>query len=246
MKRFIFLVILSLFITPAVAQTETLRLATLDWAPYVGQSLKNKGFNAEIVTEAFKRAGHDVKIDFVAWDTAIEEAKKGNYDGVFPEYYSKERARDFVYSYFFSNSLLVFYKRSSSIITYKTLKDLTPYRIGTVKGYINTDEFDGATYLKKVEADSDEENIRRLAKGELDLIVIDKLVAQHLIKNRVPEAVGKIEAMDPPLIIHQLFVILPKRNPASEKRAKEFNKAYESMDRDGTIKDIMSRSGLAK
>lgn len=246
MGRFIITVALACILVPAAAGAETLRLATLDWEPYVGQTLRDKGFNAEIVTEAFKRAGYQVKIDFLPWDTAIEEAKKGAYDGVFPEYYSKERSQDFVYTYFFSNSLLVFYKRTGSAVTYKALKDLSPYRIGTVRGYINTEEFDNATYLKKVEADSDEENLRKLAKDELDLIVVDKLVAQHLIRTRVTEAAGRIEPMDPPLTIHNLFVILPKKNPASEKRARAFNGAFESMEKDGTVKVIMGRSGLVK
>lgn len=235
-----------LLLVPCIASSETLRVATLDWEPYVGQSLKNKGFNAEIVTEAFKRAGYQVKIDFMSWDKAIEEAKKGNYDAVFPEYYSKERAQDFVYSYFFSNSLLVFYKKASSNITYKTLRDLAPYKIGVVKGYINTDEFDNATYLTKVESDSDEENLHKLLKGEVDLIVIDKLVAQHLIKTKIPEASGKIKDIEPPLTIHNLFVIFPKKIPASGKRASDFNKAFESMEKDGTVKAIMQRSGLMK
>lgn len=246
MSRFIFMAVMAVFIIPSTATAETLRLATLDWEPYVGQTLKNRGFNAQIVTEAFKRAGYQVTIEFMPWDKAIEEAKKGAYDGVFPEYYSKERSLDFVYTYFFSSSLLVFCKRSSSAITYKTLKDLAPYRIGIVKGYINTEEFDNATYLKKIEADSDEENIRRLARGELDLIVIDKLVAQYLVKTKVPEAAGEIEAMEPPLAIHKLFVVLPKKIPLSEKRAREFNKAFESMEKDGTVKAIMSGSGLMK
>lgn len=246
MRRFIFMAVLAVFTVPSTATTETLRLATLDWEPYVGHTLENGGLCAQIVTEAFKRAGYQVTIEFMPWDKAIEEAKKGTYDGVLPEYYSKERSLDFVYSYFFSNSLLVFCKRSSSAITYKTLKDLAPYRIGTVKGYINTEEFDNATYLRKIEAESDEENIRRLARGELDLVVIDKLVAQHLVKTKVPEAAGKIESMEPPLMIHRLFVVLPKKIPLSEKRAKEFNKALESMEKDGTVKAIMSGSGLMK
>ncbi len=115
-----------------------------------------------------------------------------------------------------------------------------------VKGYINTDEFDKASYLKKLEVETDEENLRRLIKGEFDLIVIDKLVAQYIIKTKIPEASGKLDSIEPPLIIHPLFVVFPKKLPASEKRAKEFNKAYESMEKDGSIKPIMVKSGLAK
>lgn len=226
---------------------QTLRLATLDWEPYVGQTLKDKGFNTAIVTEAFRRAGYQVKIDFLPWDKAIEEAKKGAYDAVYPEYYSKERAQDFEYSYFFSNSLLVFYKKAQANITYKNLRDLATYRIGVVKGYINTDEFDNATYLKKVECESDEDNLRKLLKGEVDLIVIDKLVAQYLIDTKIPEAKGKLAPLEPPLTIHNLFVIFPKsKNPASKKLATEFNRAFESMDKDGTVKAIMRATGLVK
>jgi polar amino acid transport system substrate-binding protein len=246
MRQIVLLVALAFFFMVGASQAETLKIATLDWEPYVGKTLKGEGFNTEIITEAFKRAGYTVKIDFIEWDKAIEEATKGSYDAVFPEYYSKDRAKDFVYSSFFSNSLLVFYKRKASTITYKTFKDLTPYKIGVVKGYINTEEFDKASYLKKVESNSDEENLRKLAKGELDLIVIDKLVAQYLIKTKISEASGKLDSIEPPLIIHPLFVIFPKKLPASEKRAKEFNKAYESMEKDGSIKPIMVRSGLAK
>jgi polar amino acid transport system substrate-binding protein len=86
------------------------------------------------VTEAFKRAGYDVQVEFVQGDTAVEGAKKGTYDGVFPEYHSPERSRDFLYTSFFSGSRLVFYRRSSSAVSYKTLHDLTPYKIGTVRG----------------------------------------------------------------------------------------------------------------
>jgi polar amino acid transport system substrate-binding protein len=223
-----------------------LRLATLDWEPYAGQAPDNKGFNADIVTEAFKRAGYQVKIDVLPWDRAIEEALKGNYDGAFPEYYSKERSQDFVYSHSFSDSLLVFYKRYETSVTYKTLKDLRPYKIGTVRGQINTDEFDNAVYLMKIEADSDEENLRKLAKGDLDLIVIDKFVAQYLTKTKVPEAAGKISPIEPPLIIRNLFVILPKKNPDAERRARGFNKALDSMIKDGTVKAIMTGAGLTK
>lgn len=244
MSRFIIPVVLALVFMQTGAKAETLRLATLDWEPYVGRELENKGFTAEIVTESFKRAGYQVEIVFLPWDTAVEEANRGSCDGVFPEYYSGERTRDFFYSAFFSQSRLVFYRRSSSAVTYRTLKELSPFSIGVVTGSIISDEFDNAVFLNKVEASGDEENLRKLVKGEVDLIVIDKLAARHLMKTRVPEAAGRLLAFDPPLAIHDLFVILPRSIPASAKRARQFTKALQSMEKDGTVKAIMNRSGL--
>jgi polar amino acid transport system substrate-binding protein len=76
--------------------------------------------------------------------------------------------------------------------------------------------------------------------------VIDKLVAQYLLKTKISDSSGKLDSIEPPLIIHPLFVIFPKKLPASGKRAKDFNKAYESMEKDGSIKPIMVKTGLVK
>jgi polar amino acid transport system substrate-binding protein len=122
MRRIVFLVVLAFFFMMGTSQAQTLKIATTDWEPYVGKALKGEGFNAEIITEAFKRAGYTVKIDFMQWDKAIEDATKGTYDAVFPEYYSKDRAKDFIYSNFFSNSLPGRNARPPLIYTSKSLR----------------------------------------------------------------------------------------------------------------------------
>jgi polar amino acid transport system substrate-binding protein len=48
------------------------------------------------------------------------------------------------------------------------------YTFGVVKGYVNTPEFDAAIFLKKVESASDEEYLRNLINGRVDLIFIDR------------------------------------------------------------------------
>jgi polar amino acid transport system substrate-binding protein len=244
MKRVLVLAIFALFASQSFLYAESLRIATLDWEPYTGHSLKSGGFCSEIVTEVFKKAGYTVTIDYISWDKAIEEGAKGNYDAVFPEYYSRERTKDFAYSNFFTNSLLGFYERKGASIKHKTLRDLAPYKIGVVKGYVNTEELDKATYLKKIESDSDEENLRKLARGEMDLIVIDKLVAQYLISTKMPAEVTRLVPVEPPLMIQPLFVIFPKKLPQSDKRLKDFNKALDEFTNDGGVSAIMKKSGV--
>ena len=244
MKRVIVMAVFVLFASQGMIHAETLRIVTLDWEPYTGHTLSGGGFCSEIVTEVFKKAGYNVKIDYIPWDKAIEETTKGKYDAAFPEYYSKDRIKDFKYSNFFTNSLLCFYERKGANIKYKTIKDLAPYKIGVVKGYVNTEEFDKATYLKKIESDSDEENLRKLAKGELDLIVIDKLVARYLITSKMPGDASKLESVEPPLLIQPLFVIFPKKLAQSDKRIKDFNKALDDLNKTGGINAIMKKSGV--
>jgi polar amino acid transport system substrate-binding protein len=222
----------------------TIRLATLDWPPYVGESLPQQGFTTAIVREAFKRAGYKVKIDFVPWTRAIQQADEGNYDAVYPEYYSDNRNKSFFFSEPFASGPLGFYKRKDDKIGYTKLEDLKPYRIGVVLGYINTPEFDAASYLQKETATSDEQNIRKLLAGRIDLIVIDKYVAQYLIKNSLTDAIGKLEFLEPPLLDQKLYVVFPRTAAASEKRLQELNTALKSMHDDGTLDRIFEESGF--
>jgi polar amino acid transport system substrate-binding protein len=232
-------------VSPAKAVDDhIIRLATLDWPPYVGENLPQKGFTTAIVSEAFKRAGYEVKIDFLPWTRALQQADEGNYDAVYPEYYSDERDKTFMFSEQFASGPLGFYKRKADPISYTKLEDLKTYRIGIVLGYINTPEFDAASYLQKETATSDEQNIRKLLAGRIDLIVIDKYVAQYLIKNSITEATGKLEFLEPPLLEQQLFVIFPRKTEGSAKKLAEFNMALKSMSEDGTLEHILQESGF--
>lgn len=229
----------------SVANDEhTIRLATLDWPPYVGENLSQMGFTTAIVAEAFKRAGYEVKVDFMPWTRVIQESEAGKYDAAFPEYFSDERNKAFFFSDQFASGPLGFYKRKADNITYTKLEDLKPYRIGVVLGYINTPEFDAANYLQKEPVNSDEQNIRKLLMGRIDLIVIDKYVAQYLIKNSIPEAIGKLEFLEPALLDQPLYVIFSRKIAGSEQKLQKFNAALKTMREDGTLDRILEESGI--
>lgn len=244
-KVLLFIVLLSLFSAPAYSAGRSLTLVTLDWPPYSGQDLKNKGFTSEIVVASLKSMGYDVTIVFNNnWDEAFQKTKEGKYDGQFPEYYSKEKAPSYHYSNFFSQSLLVLAKKKTTKLTYKKVSDLVPFKLGLVKGYINTPEIDNATNLKKVMSDTDEDNLKRLIKNEADVIVIDKLVAQYLLKKKFPDAAAGIEFVEPPLIIQPLFLLLSRVPKDSEQVMKDFNQGLERIKKNGTFDAIMKASGL--
>lgn len=224
---------------PAMAADKMLTAVTNAWEPYAGQDLKDLGFGTLIVSSAFKAAGYSVKPELILWDEAVAKTKAGKYDVLYLAYYNKSRTQDFFYSDFFTESLVVFCKRKETPLKFKSIKDLSPYTIGVVKGYTNTPEFDAAAYLKKVEAASDEENLRKLLKKEVDVIVIDKLVAQYLLKTKFIEGKGTVDFLDPPLIIHPLFCLFPKVIKESEQRVKDFNKGLALIKANGTLNKII-------
>ena len=84
-------------------------------------------------------------------------------------------------------------------ISFSSLKDLIPYKIGVVRGYVNTKEFDAADYLNKDEANDDLTNFRKLLKNRVDLVIADKFVGKYVMETNLADDVDKIEFIEPPL-----------------------------------------------
>jgi len=233
-----------------MAGPKTVTLATLEWPPYIGKSLPKDGYVAEIVVEAFKRSGYQTDIQFFPWPRAVHMVETGNRDGLFPEYFSVDREKKCVFSHPFPGGPVGFYKRKDARISFngnpqkelkKVLHGLRQYRFGVVRGYINIAEFDAATYLIKDEADSDESNIKKLHVKRIDLIFIDKLVANYIIKTKHFEMTPDLEFMEPALEQKSLHICFSKKSADYQRKLKAFNKGLKSIKADGTINRIMSK-----
>ncbi len=236
-----------MLLSAVVACGGEIKLASLDWEPYIGKKVEGNGYVAEIVRAAFKAKGYSAKIDFLPWARAVSESKNGSYDGLFPEYYDEARKDDYVFSDPFPGGPLVFMKRKGKEIPYTgNLDELKPYKIGVVRGYINTKAFDARTDLKKEETGSDEMNLKKLVAGRVDLIVIDRLVAEHLIATSVTQGKGKIEAVEPVMEVKPLYIAFSKKAPAYEKKMADFNDGLKAIKEDGSLQKILEKHGVAE
>ncbi len=252
-----------------LAEPKKVTLATLEWEPYIGSSMSRFGLTGEIVVEAFKRMGYTVDIKFVPWTDALKQGEAGQVDGIFPAYHSKEREKHFLFSEPFAESPLGFYKKSTAVagpnisqlgrtdenIVFPkdpradqtaVLKMMQQYKFGVVAGYVNTPEFDGADFLEKVEAKSDEENIRNLINGEVDLIFIDRYVAKNIIVKNFPWHLQDYEFMEPPLTTKQLYIGFSKKSADHEQKMKDFNKGLSIAENDGLLKRLTDKYGLKR
>lgn len=230
--------------TSTPASEKLIRLATLEWSPYVSEELENYGFAAEIVAAAFTRMGYEVQFDFMPWARVLQEVEQGRYDGGFPAYYSEERTKTYLLTDAFTEGPIGFYKRADSDITYQTLEDLIPYKIGIILGYVNTPEFDAADYLQKEAAENEEQNLRKLLLGRLDLVVIDKFVAASIIAESIPEAKDNLVFLNPPLEVKTLHVVLSRNTENAEQKLADFNEGLRQIMADGTITQIMEKHGM--
>ncbi|MBN1971737.1 MAG: transporter substrate-binding domain-containing protein [Candidatus Delongbacteria bacterium] len=233
MKKVIVFLFFIFFVT--TVYSETVKLTTLDWEPYIGQKLNNQGFVAEIVKEAFKRGGYDIEIQYYPWARTVDKAKKGEVDGYMPEYYSEELKNDFYVSEPFAGGPVGLFKRKGFDLKYEKLEDLKGYKIGVVRDYVNEENFDKATYLTKDEVTDDLTNIKKLLANRIDLFVADKFVGFYLLNEHMPEMTMQMEFVEPPLIVHDLYVCINKNVKDAKKKIDSFNKGLKEMKEDGSL-----------
>ena len=62
---------------------DTLELSTLEWPPFTGANLIEKGVTSQIVQQALSYEGHELKVSVLPWNRAIRVAKKAGADYTF-------------------------------------------------------------------------------------------------------------------------------------------------------------------
>jgi polar amino acid transport system substrate-binding protein len=227
-----------------LADGNKLNIVADNYPPYYGKELRNGGVLAEIVAEAFKRAGYNVEIKFVPWKRALEGAKAGKHDGLFTLWYREEREEWFVYSDPISPaSEIGFYKRKGHDISFQAFEDLKPYRIGVGRGYATPPGLAEAS-LKTSLAKDDEENLRKLHKGRIDLALTDKLVAKYVIHSRIPDAAPDLEWLPPTLHVETNHFAVSRKAENFYTKLADFNRGLAVIEADGTLKAIIAKHGF--
>lgn len=246
------LTIISLF-TGVSASADTLRLASLEWAPYVGAQLPDQGYAASVIRAACARRGVAVEIDFLPWARALEMARRGDYHGLFPEYYDESRKSDFVFSAPFPGGPVALYARRDRGIRYgvdphvdldAAFRSIASYKIGVVRGYLNNPVFDAAGYLSKEETASDEANLRKLFYRRVDLVFIDRMVAEHLLKTGMASFGDALAAVEPSIEEKPLYVAYSLHSAAAEALRHKCDEGIAEIMADGSVAKIRAAQGF--
>lgn len=228
-------------------------LATTEWAPYIGQELPEQGYVHILVTRAFARSGYEAQIRFYPWARALALAREGKVAGLMPEYFDAGRTNEFAYSDAFPGGPVGFYARrdrklkipptlaTKPAVTLATLKHL---RFGVVRGYLNAPAFDNAPGLTREEARDDLTNLRKLYHRRVDAIVIDRHVAEYLLRTAVPEFTAELEYLEPPLAQHSLYIAFTRTAAGHETLRQAFNRGLELLENSGELAAIRRQAGL--
>jgi polar amino acid transport system substrate-binding protein len=236
-KRFLILVFLlaALSVSIPLFADNTLTLATLDWQPYAGSTLQDRGASVAVATAAFKAMGYDLKVEFYPWERTVAKAKTDPaIAGYFPEYYSDDGAQAFTFSDPMGEGPLGFAESKDDPVKWTQLSDLKGVPIGVVEGYVNTAEFDSMVAQKALKADAvedDKSNLAKLINKRIRLAVIDKYVMAYLLQTDPALASGrnKLQFNSKILESKKLYVCF-KKGPEGKKMADVFNQGLKKID----------------
>ena len=172
------------------------------------------------------------------------QVKHGHIEVAFPAYYSHGRLKDYAFSEPIAESPLGFYKHKELRLHYNSLRDLKSYKMGIVTGYVKTPEFDAADYLMKETAISDELNLKKLFRRQVDLIVIDQITAKYILMTSFTQGADYLEFLAPALEVKRLHLAFSKSVSGYEEKLADFNRGLETLRDDGTLLRIIKEYGL--
>jgi polar amino acid transport system substrate-binding protein len=232
---------------PAHADGQAIKLTSLDWPPFSGAQLPGLGASTAVVRAALGAAATGLEVEFYPWQRAVKTGlETSGYAGYFPEYYSDELKDKCLFSEPMGASPLGFVERKDAPVTWNSLDDLAPVVIGTVNGYVNTDDFDkrAADGRIKVEAVVDDiTNIRKVANERIRLAVIDRNVFEYLLASEpsLADIRARLQFNAHPLEVKKLYICF-RKDPAGVAAKQRFDQGLGKIDVQAIMTDALRQA----
>lgn len=240
------------------------KLATLNWPPYIGQQVCDLGWVFQFTVALLHSKGYDVKITFLPWARAVRMVELGDYDALFPEYFIEKSApsdnvkgasrRDVLalsHSYLGGN--ISFLKRTGEADSFAgNLTNMIGQRIGVVRGYQNTPEFDAMMdkgQFQIMQAIDDFQLVRLLLRNRVDYIIGDPEVLRTVVRfstslesKQKYAMLNSFEQVQPAIQYNPLYFALSKRKTNWQSLLADINSGIEEFSENKELNRIIEDS----
>lgn len=231
--------------SPLSGLARDISMVTVDWAPLYASNLKGGGVLTEVVKSAFKRKGHNATLQWHPWKRCMVLVGKGKSDIAMGAYFSKERARNYLYSDpFFEVNIGLVALKEIGITSYKSLQELKKYTIGVNKHWVNSPQFDAATYLKKDYSQTHIVTLRKLFGRRIHMIVTSIPVLQYEVGRMKHHSLSEVVILDPLLATNKLYLISGFKLKDHKQIIQDFNEGLAEIKKDGTYGKIFAKHGF--
>ncbi len=242
---------------------QKIKITTLDWPPYIGETICNQGWVQQFTIALLATRGYEITSSFLPWARTIMVAETGRADVLYPEYYIEpdapsdvikgtKRLDHLALSKSFPGGPIAFMKRRGEPDKFKgNLLNLRGEKIGVVRGYQNTPEFD-ALMDKGVfdisQAVDDLMNVRKLVGHRINLIVGDPAVIAYSVhESDLPPEQKKaildgVEVVKPIIKYNHLYYAVSKKRHDWKILLAEINAGIDEFVKSGLIFKIIQKA----
>lgn len=242
MKRLATIFLLVALAIPAFAGDEVV-LSNGEWAPYLSETLPHYGAASHIVTEAFAAAGVTTRYEFYPWKRAYKMALEGQVSGTPVWVYTKERARDFLYTDVVVTDYEYLFHLKSRPLDWQQVDDLKGMIIGaTLHTVYPALDHAVARGILQIERGGNYDNLyNRLLNHRIDAIPQVSQVGKYYLRTTLsPEQREKVTYSPTVLQERQYHLILSKHHKDSKRFLKLFNQGLARIKENGTYHRIMT------
>jgi polar amino acid transport system substrate-binding protein len=219
---------------------QTLRLTCNDFPPHKIEQPGadgQRGFDVDIITEAFRRAGWSLDITFLPWKRALEFATRPEYDGVCSCSRAPGREETLAFSdEIFAVSVGLFALDPAALEGVTKVAELKDRSVAVVGGYNLEGELDAAG-AKVTATSTDKRALDMLLHGNIDLIYAYELPTRHFMRTRT--LIKGIEYRE--MRRNPYYLCLSRQSAKSTQAMADFNRALAEMKVDSTMKRILRR-----
>jgi polar amino acid transport system substrate-binding protein len=224
----------------ACAQTQTVKITTGEWEPFISEKYEHGGVILHIVKEAFSRKGLDVEFAFLPWGRAVAYVDNGSWDAM-----AVTGSRHSVkgVSYLHSDPVYVgrdvLFHRKPGSIQWETFQDLHGLTFGAALSYDYSDEYREALknkLISRIVAPNASLLFPMLAANRFDVFIMDKRAGLYTYNTQYREKLGDaITYYDKAFSSLDYSVRFLDRGEISQQLLRTFNESLREMRDAGII-----------
>jgi polar amino acid transport system substrate-binding protein len=238
-SRFTLVAVLAAVVTVAGAtEPVQLKLGSDEWPPFTGSPGKPRAA-IELVHTALERAGFETTTSIFEWRHVETAIRRGSLDGSAAMWRTEQREERLVFSEPYLENRLVLVGRKDSDVSAKKVADLAGKRVAAVGSYAYGDEVLNAAGVHFINATNDQDSLDKLLAGDVEYMLVDELVARHLMTFQPEEVAANLEISLEPLARRMLHFAIRKDVPNADLIIAEFNSEMTKMLGDGTYAEIL-------
>ena len=247
-KKFLSFIIFQLFLcTIFFAETELL-IGTGEFPPYTSEN-RDHSFLTTVLEEVGKEMGVKFKFEFMPWARCVREAEDLELWGVIPYVKNPEREEKFYFSdsLYYAVTKFFYYSRDGKKknIKYRKLTDLKRYTIGGILGYYYVDDLTKAGLNLELVVD-EKQNVSKAMKGRIDLFLMNETAGWYIIKqNYPPSQANNFIMLEKSFGESKAAYLMTSKNyPDNKQLLSRFNKALETVKKNGTYQKIINKADV--